>query len=379
MSVNWKNWLMKNSGFAFFVILICILGLAGCSTVKNYDLSKTYGLKEDCEFGGAFITVSINDFNEAGFEYGDGCNVVFSNGYCLYDIPYYSGYYERVNKPVIVSYPGYEYVAIAFCSGDSVWKIAELSEDMTATVSLNARGKYLVQENTMNTVYSNNRADFAEDTVFSNFRAMKGGKLKKDTFFRGTSPINDTNKRALCTDNLIEKNGIRYILDLADNEEKINSYTAESPYFRSLVEQNRVALLGISAAYRSDDFKRKLADGLREMSMNQGPYYIHCTEGKDRTGFVCLLLEALVGASFEELEDDYMETYKNYFNISRNSDSDKYEALKELRLYDMLWYLADLPDNTDLSGMHFEEAAKKYLLSAGMTDKEISNLVDFLT
>ena len=47
------------------------------------------------------------------------------------------------------------------------------------------------------------------------------------------------------------------------------------------------------------------------MTGQEGPCYIHCTEGKDRTGFVCLLLEALCGANYGELRDDYMTTYAN--------------------------------------------------------------------
>ena len=47
----------------------------------------------------------------------------------------------------------------------------------------------------------------------------------------------------------------------------------------------------------------------REMMKKEGPFYIHCTEGKDRGGFVSLMLEALSGADrmravgFNESED----------------------------------------------------------------------------
>ena len=35
------------------------------------------------------------------------------------------------------------------------------------------------------------------------------------------------------------------------------------------------------------------------MASHEGPYLIHCTEGKDRTGFVSALLECLIGAGAE--------------------------------------------------------------------------------
>ena len=135
----------------------------------------------------------------------------------------------------------------------------------------------------------------------------------------------------------------------------------------------------MSASYRSDEYKTALAEGLLEMMQHEGPYYIHCTEGKDRTGFVCMLLEALADASYEEIEADYMKSYENYFGITKENGGIKYEALKEMRLLDMLWWLADLPDNTDLAGMHFKVPAENYLRSAGMTDEEIEKLETFLT
>lgn len=38
-------------------------------------------------------------------------------------------------------------------------------------------------------------------------------------------------------------------------------------------------------------------------------------EGKDRTGYVCALLEGLCGATFDEIIDDYLITCSNFYNI----------------------------------------------------------------
>lgn len=35
----------------------------------------------------------------------------------------------------------------------------------------------------------------------------------------------------------------------------------------------------------------------------------HCTKGKDRAGFMPALLEALIGATREEIVEDYMQSY----------------------------------------------------------------------
>ncbi len=59
---------------------------------------------------------------------------------------------------------------------------------------------------------------------------------------------------------------------------------------------------------------------------NDGPYYIHCLEGKDRTGYVCMVIEALCGASYEELVEDYFITYHNYYGIEKGTS--KYDLIK---------------------------------------------------
>jgi len=51
------------------------------------------------------------------------------------------------------------------------------------------------------------------------------------------------------------------------------------------------------------------------MASADGPYLVHCLEGKDRTGFVCIVLEALMSATYQEIVDDYMLTYNNYYHI----------------------------------------------------------------
>ena len=56
------------------------------------------------------------------------------------------------------------------------------------------------------------------------------------------------------------------------------------------------------------------------MCIRDSPYLIHCNEGKDRAGFVAALLEALGGAEAEEIVEDYMLSYENYYHVEHHSD-----------------------------------------------------------
>ena len=73
------------------------------------------------EFGGVYIEIPIDEFNALGFEYGDSVKVVFSNGYTLEDIPYYNGYYVDAGEPLLIAYPGYDYIKAAINYGEDLW------------------------------------------------------------------------------------------------------------------------------------------------------------------------------------------------------------------------------------------------------------------
>ena len=331
-------------------------------------------ITEDPEFEQIELEISINSFNGLGFRYGDSCNILLANGDLLKDIPYYNGYYCRTGETQIVAYPGYTHVHIAVCNGDDpTWTFYGCREGDIVTVTLAEAGKYLGVQNALNTVYSDDRADYPDDAVFANFRALSGGRLRKDVFFRGASPVNDTCNRAGFTDRLIRETGIRYVLDLADTRETIAKYaeTSRPEYFLSLYDEGLVVPLGLTAAYRSAPYQASLVSGLREMMRHDGPYYIHCTEGKDRTGFVCMLLEALSGADEAALEADYMKTYANYYGILPGSE--RYNAILDVKFRDLCGWL------TELGNGNAEEGAKAYLNRGGMTRKEIGDLQRFLT
>ena len=59
---------------------------------------------------------------------------------------------------------------------------------------------------------------------------MKGGALAENSFFRGASPVDNQHNRAAVVDALLEKDGVRFILDLADTEEKVRGYMSRDDF-----------------------------------------------------------------------------------------------------------------------------------------------------
>lgn len=371
----------------------------------------------DTSFGGVYIKTTIADFNALGFAFGDSVRIEFSNGYVLEHIPYYNGYYVNVGDELLVGYPGYPYIEVAANYGDPMWTTAGLSEGDTATVTLVKAGEFIDVQEAFDISYTNKRDEYPSDEAFANFREVKGGNIRSGALYRGASPVDNEYARAGYVEALMRQAGIEFDLDLSDNDKEVDAFVidaykqgVDTSYFVNLWDTGRVALLDLSASYPSQAFAEKLADGLRQMTDAEGPAYVHCIEGKDRTGFVCILLEALCGATYDEMIDDYMITFANYYKITEESEPAKYAAIIGLNPDGMLRFLASLPPagllgapapqlsslyiaedepdrpllfaspepEEDLRDINYAPYARSYLKAGGMTDQEIDALIAWL-
>ena len=359
-------------------IVIIITNLKNNSVLKL----KEANIKHDEKFGGIYVDISIDDFNALGFEFGDSINVKLSNGYELNDLPYYNGYYVDMGEALVVGYPKYEYVKIGINYGDDIWTLANCKESDTITLTLNEKGKYKDIQESSDIHYVEEQGDLS-DIVFANFRNVKVGGLKDNILYSSASPIDNTHNRAAVTDKLAKEAGIKYDIDLSDSDEEITEHIDKSdfnsPYFVSLLRDNKVIALDMSMSFKQDDFKQSLVKGLTQMTKNEGPYLVHCVEGKDRTGFICMILEGLAAASYEEIVDDYMLTYDNYYNITKESEPTKYETIKKRNIDAMLLYVTGLENVEDLKTANLNEKIGKYLESIGMERNDIDALTYQLT
>lgn len=300
----------------------------------------------------------------------------------LDDLPYYNGYYTVTGQPLLIAYPGYPYIKAAINNGDDLFAAAGLQEGDTATVTLREKGRYAAIQDARDIHYTDVRADYASDEVFANFRSVHAGRLRENTLYRSASPCDDQHARAAYVDALISEAGVAFILNLSDNEQKIRGYLENpgfsSPYFLSLYEAGMVEPIALNMNYGSREFKEKIAGGLAVMAEAEGPYLVHCTEGKDRTGFVCMLLEALCGVDYKEIMEDYMITYRNYYGITAETEMERYDVIVESVLDPMIRSLAG-DGEADVRTMDLSACAERYLLDGGMSAEQIELLRGRLT
>ena len=103
---------------------------------------------------------------------------------------------------------------------------------------------------------------------------MRGGNLKEGAFFRSASPCDDQHKRAPYANALAEQHGIRFVLNLSDNEKKYTAYTEDpafaSAYYDTLYKEGNVLLLAMNANYRSDAFAKTVSEALFVMTEHEG-------------------------------------------------------------------------------------------------------------
>lgn len=86
------------------------------------------------------------------------------------------------------------------------------------------------------------------------------------------------------------------------------------------------------------------------------------------------LVEALMGASLEEIVADYMQSYVNYYHLDPVADKDKYDLIAGGNVMEMLRSVAGLEKGADLTGVDLAATAEAYLTSHGMAETALTAL-----
>ena len=367
---------------ALLVLCVTILNLCSCAPTENpTDEPKTVKatVVEIEKYGHAVLDITTADFLASNFALGDIVTVRFDS--FEENMPFFDGYYTNPGDTMLRGKNSDENIAICINYGDfSAETGLALGDEVEITLAEKA-GMLEIQE-LCSLKYSNDRADYADDVTFANFRSVTSGDIGEGKVYRTASPINNENGRAAYADDLIASVNIATVLNLADSTEDIEEYIEapdfDSEYYLSLYESGNVKALDLAGNFFTDDFAKGMAEGLTFLAHSEPPYCIHCTEGKDRAGFTSMLLSALMGASLTEIVDDYMITFYNYFGIEKETEPERYEAVLDNNLYAILYYVTGVNTYEELTEVDLESAVTNYLLSAGMTESDILMLKEKL-
>ena len=343
------------------------------------------------KYGNVYTDLSAEKFiTEMGYTWGDFVTVKFLDEELILPvIPTYS--YVESGKPAIIVEKSEKgtpkgNVALAINMGNfgQTYKMAKkitasdgswhweafdgVKFPIQVTFDMQEKGGYMAEYLLHDLTRTNDRADYPalSDADFANFREIKVSGLAPKTLYRTSSPINPELGRHTYTRPYLEDAGVTVIMNLADDEVTAKSYPG---FVGSYYAEQKVIYLNLGVDFAAEDFKSGLANGLRFFAENPGVYAVHCTEGKDRAGFVSALLACLAGAEFDEVVEDYMKTYVNYYGVEKGSE--KYNAIAESNI---IKTLKNAFKTEQIETCALSDAAAEYIKSIGLTDGEIAQL-----
>ncbi len=373
---------MMKKSIAIVVLCVMLLNLSSC-TLAEKPSGKEGAVEatviEIEKYGHAVLDITTSDFAGHGYEYGDIVCVSFDSYEA--NMPYFDGYYSTPGTEMLRGTSSEDNIAICINYGDFSNKTGIAIGDHVEITMAEKAGMLTFYELSA-LKYSDNRAEYSDDVTFANFRAITAGTIGDGKLYRSASPINNEHGRASYANNLIAQAGVATVLNLADSEEDIAEYCEaedfDSEYYRSLYESGNVIALDLNVNFYSDEFNTTLIEGLRFLAQNDPPYSIHCTEGKDRAGFTAMLLEAMMGATLQEVIDDYMLSFYNYYEIDKENDPERYETVLNTNLFTMLYHVTGTETIEELAQTNLESAVTNYLLRHGMDESTIQALKDKL-
>jgi protein tyrosine/serine phosphatase len=143
--------------------------------------------------------------------------------------------------------------------------------------------------------------------IAANFREIRMGLIGPGILYRSSHPIGDDRADPVVSQLAVQAK-IATILNLADTNYEIKQKAALAPWYRHILDADGVIALGMNFNGMSRQFCARLRRGIQFMLSRPGPYLVHCYAGVDRTGFVAIVLEALMGANLNEIIDDYLKS-----------------------------------------------------------------------
>lgn len=188
--------------------------------------------------------------------------------------------------------------------------------------------------------------------------------------YRSSSPIDPKQgERRFAADVLLRRAEIAAVVNTSDCRFRFRGFPGYwDTYYARLDATDQVAL-NMGHDYPSEAFLEDMYNGLDFISERPGPYLIHGTEGIERTGYVCMVLEALMGASKEELLADYLRSYEEYRLVE--PDTALWRAARAEAVSNLLTFTG-AADEVALDAMDLAAATRTYLLEqVGLTEKQI--------
>ena len=208
----------------------------------------------------------------------------------------------------------------------------------------------------------------SNDAQAVNFREIRMGSIAPGKLYRSSHPIKD-NKQERTISLLAAESRIKTILNLSDNKAEITKKAFYAPWYNNLLKTDRVIALNMDFKHNSDNYRKKLKKGLRFIINTEGPWLIHCHAGVDRTGYVSMVLEAFMGATLDEIINDYLLSFNSIF------DSDIYGEVNTTDTQVAMQLLSALSGSETINDKNLQSITENYVRNiVGLSAKDLELL-----
>ena len=377
---------MKKVSLIFLVLALLVCAMTA-SAQKLEGLTILPDGSDMLKYGNPDIDIAADTLLET-FELGDIVTVTVE-GYGTFEVPVCSNYDDVFMGEKLLRAPsGKPFVCLAINYGqlgveigivetapegsDYRYQVKEGVEfPINVTIEMKEKGGYVDRLALGLLTRTDVKEDYPEltEAEFANFREITTTGIAPATLYRSSSPVKPDIGREKYADKACEEAGIKTFINLSDSQAVAEAYEGFADTYYS--KQN-IIYLSLPVTFTSDSFKEGLAEGLRFMIANEGPYLIHCAEGKDRAGLTAAVLEALMGASLDEIQTDYAKTYINYYDVQdgvqQPIEPEVLDTVREIIVRNMSASF----EVEDLTAVDLAEAAGNYLLSIGLSADEIT-------
>jgi hypothetical protein len=332
-------------------------------------------------FGSVNLNIAADSFLTK-FDYGDFVTVMI-DGYDTLDVPVVASYSDVFPGEIFLYVSeGLNYIKLEARYGQMA-EVVGFGRDITfpieVTIRIQKKGGYIDHLQNLRSLsisyYQEAYPDLSVED-FANFRMVKTTGMGEGTLYRSSNPVDPSIGRNKYADSLSQVAGVKTFVNLADGKENAELYNG---YADSYYASQNVVYLDVQPTFANTQFKEGLVTGLRYMIEHEGPYLVHCTYGMDRTGYTIAVLEALMGATAEEIKTDYVKTHQNFFNVKGGKQvalTSKQVGLIQAIIVRLMRtaYKVEGVDISDFENTDLAAATEKYLLSLGMEKSEIEAL-----
>ena len=358
---------MKRLALTVLVVSLLVFGLLGAVAAvgaAEEPLLFSGKIAAVDKYGNVMTDISPEMVAASGAEVGDV--VIVKIGDNVIVLPFVTTYGD-VDRGTALMRPRDTGIQLAINYGNFAVTYG-VSEGSQVSIYMKEKGAYLSDIAIRHLEKLEKRDDYDSDEAFANFRQVTAGKIKPGVLYRVSHPSLGDDRSSYAA-KLVEEHGIKTILNLSDTSEEFEQNLAHSECYRELNEAGNVVAVGMGVDFAAKEFTAKLKTVMEFMIAHDGPYAVHCVEGKDRVGIVVALLEGLAGATVDEIVQDYMVSYENYFKVEKGTEG--YKLVSKI-MYDQL---KEMNNGQPVTDADVKAVVVNYLKnSVGLDDEQIKEL-----